>query len=33
LLAQRFRGPAIARMLALALLVVGGRLLYSGITA
>ncbi len=30
-LAQRFRGPAIARMLAAALVIVGARLLYSGI--
>jgi uncharacterized protein len=31
-LAQRFHGPMIARLLAAALIVVGGRLLYSGIT-
>jgi uncharacterized membrane protein YfcA len=30
-LAQRFRGPVIARMLAGALLIVGGRLLYAGV--
>jgi uncharacterized membrane protein YfcA len=29
-LAQRFRGPAIARMLAAALVIVGARLLYAG---
>jgi uncharacterized membrane protein YfcA len=32
-LAQRFHGPAIARMLALALVIVGGRLLYAGIAS
>jgi uncharacterized membrane protein YfcA len=30
-LAQRFRGPVIARLLVLALLVVGARLLLSGL--
>ncbi|MND02308.1 Sulfite exporter TauE/SafE [compost metagenome] len=32
-LAQRFRAPMIARLLASALILVGVRLLYSGITA
>jgi uncharacterized membrane protein YfcA len=32
-LAQRFRGPMIGRMLAGALVIVGGRLLYAGLTA
>jgi uncharacterized membrane protein YfcA len=31
-LAQRFHGPVIARLLAAALVIVGGRLLYTGIT-
>jgi uncharacterized membrane protein YfcA len=31
-LAQRFHGPMIARLLAMALVIVGARLLYSGIT-
>jgi uncharacterized membrane protein YfcA len=30
-LAQRFHGPAIARLLATALIIVGGRLLYTGV--
>ena len=32
-LAQRFRGPMIARLLAFGLIVVGGRLLYAGVSA